>query len=98
MMKKFKKGTFELEKNVTDPVAFEEPIKPKLMKIIEWATKHEIAITFGTSANNTYLCEYDVRAETVQMCKGYVVELKAMLKDIFPKVRRLYECTGNQLW
>ena len=98
MMKKLKKGVFEIEKNVTDPVAFEEPIKPKLMEIIEWATKHEIGIAFGTSADNTYLCEYDVRAETVQMCKGYVAELKAMLKNIFPKTRRLYEWTGEQLW
>lgn len=97
-MKKFIKGTFELEKDVTDLVAFEEPIKPQLLEIIEWANKYEIGITFGTSDDNTYLCEFDVTAKTVQMCKGYVAELNAMLKDIFPKTRKIIEWRGDKLW
>lgn len=95
-MKKFIKGTFELEKNVTDLETFEEPIKPKLMKIIDWANKNEIGIVFGTSDDNTYLCEFDATAETVQMCKGYVAELKTMLKEIFPKARKVIEWRGDQ--
>ena len=95
-MKKFIKGTFELEKGVTDLVGFEETIKPQLLEIIDWANKNEIGITIGTSEDNTYLCEFDVTARTVQMCRGYVEELKSMLKAIFPKARKIIEWRGDR--
>lgn len=98
MAKKFIRGTFELEKNVTDLVSFEQPKMPQLMKIIEWAKKNGVGVTFGTSADDTYLCEFDVTAQTIQMCKGYVAELKSMLKDIFPKASKIVEWQGNILW
>ena len=98
MPKKFIRGTFELEQNVTDLEAFEHPKMPKLMEIIEWAKKNGVALTFGTSEDNTYLCEFDVVAKTVQMCKGYKEELKAMLKEIFPKARCIVEWRGDKLF
>lgn len=98
MPKKFIRGTFELAKNVTDIEAFEEPKMPKLMEIIEWAKKNGVALAFGTSEDNTYLCVYDVVANTVQMCKGYKEELKAMLKEIFPKPVCVMEWRGDKLW
>lgn len=45
MPKKFIRGTFELEQNVTDLEAFEHPKMPKLMEIIEWAKKNGVAMT-----------------------------------------------------
>lgn len=98
MPKKFIRGTFELQKDVTDIEAFEAPIMPQLMEIIDWAKKNGVGLTFGTSEDNTYLCEFDVVANTVQLCKGYKAELKDLLKKIFPKVRCIVEWQGNQLW
>lgn len=95
MMHRFKKGTFMLKEGVTDLVAFEEPIRPKLQKIIDWATQEGIGLKFGTSEDNTYLCEYDVVARTNQLCAGYVSELKAMLKELFPKVSMIREWSGT---
>jgi hypothetical protein len=98
MAKKYIRGTFELEKNVTDLVAFEEKRKPQLMNIVDWATANGVGITFGTSEDNTYLCEFDTKARTLQMCKGYVAELKALLKTLFPKARVVLQYEGNILW
>lgn len=98
MAKKFIRGTFELEKDVTDLDAFEEKRKPQLMGVINWATDNGVGVTFGASEDNTYLCEFDTTARTVQMCKGYVAELKAMLKTIFPKARVIIQYTGDILW
>jgi hypothetical protein len=96
--KKYIRGVFELELNVTDPDAFEEKRKPELLGIIDWATKNDVGVKFGTSEDNTYLCEFDTRARTVQMCKGYVAELKALLKTFFPKARVVLQYTGDILW
>jgi len=98
MAKKYIRGVFELEQNVTDLVAFEEKRKPQLLGIVDWATANDIGITFGASEDNTYLCEFDTKARTVQMCKGYVAELKAMLKTLFPKARVVLQYQGNILW
>lgn len=97
MPKRFKKGTLILKEGVTDLVAFEEPIMPQLKEIIAWGEKNDIGLAFGTSEDNTYLCEYDVSAETDQLCKGYVSELKSMLKKLFPKLRLHMEWSGRYL-
>lgn len=94
MGNRFKKGTFMLKEGVTDLVAFEEPILPGLKNIILWATQNGIDLRFGTSDDGTYLCEYHVVARTNQLCGGYVSELKAMLKELFPKVSRIVEWSG----
>ena len=57
---KFIKGAIELDKNVTDLTAYEEPKKNKLDEIVEWCNKYNVYIIFGTSDDNTYLCEYKV--------------------------------------
>ncbi len=98
MAKKYIRGTFELEKNVTDLVAFEEKRKPQLMNSIDWATANKVGVTFGTSEDNTYLCEFYTQARTLQLCKGYVAELTAMLKTLFPKARVVLQYEGNILW
>lgn len=95
MGNRFKKGTFMLKEGVTDLVAFEAPILPKLKKIIDWATLNGIDLRVGTSENGTYLCEYHVVARTNQLCAGYVSELKVMLKELFPKVCRIVEWSGT---
>lgn len=95
MKHRFKKGTFQLKEGVTDLVAFEEPIRPQLMKIIDWASENGIGLKFGTSEDNTYLCEYDVVCLTDKLCAGYVSELKAMLKVLFPKICRIREWSGT---
>jgi hypothetical protein len=98
MAKKFIRGTFELAEGVTDLKAFEEKRESSLMDIINWATANEIGVTFGTSADDTYLCEFRVTARTLKACKGYVADLKSMLKSLFPKTRIVLQYEGDILW
>ena len=86
MAKKFKKGAFVLKEGVTDLVAFEKPIEAQLKEIIAWAERNRVELAFGTTENNTYICEYKVVANTNQLCRGLVAELKAMVKKLFPKL------------
>lgn len=97
MAKKFIRGTFELEKDVTDLVTFEAKIESELTEIVSWAKANNVGLNIGTSEDNTYLCEFTVTARTDQMCKGYVAELKEMWKQIFPKSRILFQASGNLL-
>ena len=94
-MRKFTEGTFELDKNVTDIVKYEKEREEFLKGIISWADKNDIGILFGTSDDNYYLCQFNIVADTVAMCKGYVSELKAKLKKHFPRVRLIYQGNGN---
>lgn len=95
MAKKFKKGAFALQKDVTDLEAFEKPIEAQLHEIIAWADKNEIHLAFGTTEGNTYLCEFHIVAQTASLCKGYVSELRAKLKKLFPKLYLSYEWSGD---
>lgn len=97
MAKKFIRGTFELEKNVVDLEGFESKIQKQLTEIVNWAKVNNVALNIGTSEDNTYLCEFQATGRTKQMCDGYVAELKAMWKQIFPKTRLLFQASGNIL-
>lgn len=97
-MRKFAKGTFELDLNVTNLEEYEKSRKDFLEGVVSWADKIEMAILFGTSDDGTYLCEFDVKANTKKLCDGYVAELKSMLKSKFPKIRLLYQANGNYLY
>lgn len=97
-MKKFIKGAIKLDENVTDLTAYEEPKKKKLDEIMEWCTKYNIYIIFGTSEDNKYLCEYKIVANTKAMCKGVMKELQEMLKRVFPYANSLWLIEGSQLY
>lgn len=97
-MKKFIKGTFELDKNITDLVAYEEPMKAKIEKLNEWCTKYGIDFICGTSDDNTYLCEYKIVANTKAMCNGLLKEFKSMLKEMYPYVKLIWQGSGDILW
>ena len=97
-MKKFIKGAIALDKNITDLVAYEEPKKKKLDEVLEWCNRYNIYIIFGTSDDNTYLCEYKIVANTKAMCNGLKKELEQMLKDFFPQVKSLWFAGGSQLY
>ena len=94
-MKRFIKGIFELDKNVTDLVAYEEKKKVQLLNIVDWCNRFEVEINLGTADDNTYLCEYKIVANTKAMCKGLLKELKQMLKDCFPYVETLLQMEGD---
>ncbi len=97
-MKKFVKGTFELDKNVTDLAAYEEKKKVKILEIVDWCNDFGVAIQMGTADDDTYLCEYKIVAKTKSMCNGLLREFKEMLKDCFPYVKLVYQAKGDQLW
>ena len=96
-MKKFIRGTFELEQNIGDLNVYEAKKELYVKSIVQWANKHCVDVLLGESEDNCYLCEYVVRANTDALCKGYVAELKHMLKIGFPKIRLLYQASGNFL-
>ena len=94
-MKKFIKGTFELDTEVWDLPEYERPKEAALRSILDWGTELGIAIRFGTSSDGSYLCEYNVRARTASLCRGYVAELRQLLKPHFPKVETLFQASGD---
>lgn len=94
-MKKFIKGTLELDTDVQDLVEYENARKPAILSIFDWGDKHGVSIRVGLSDDGAYLCEYKVRARTVAMCRGYVSELRQLLKPHFPKVESIYQASGD---
>lgn len=97
-MKKFIKGTFELDQNIGDLTEYEAKKELWLKSVIQWANEHDIEIVFGASDDDCYLCEYMARANTSSLCRGYAAELRKMLKIGFPKIKLLYQASGNLLW
>lgn len=97
-MRKFIQGTFELDYDVKDLISYEESHKTALENIIDWSNDYEMSIMFGTSKDDTYLCEYDVICNTAAMCKGVVAELKHMLKSEFKKTKSVRQFSGNYLY
>ena len=97
-MKKFIKGTFELDKDVTDLEAYEENKKQKILEIVDWCNRFGVAINCGTADDNTYLCEYKIVANTKSMCNGLLQEFKELLKDCYPYVKMVWQGSGDILW
>ena len=94
-MKKFIKGTFELDKDVADLETYEENKKEKLLAIVDWCTRFGVSIHCGTADDHTYLCEYKIVANTKAMCNGLLTELRALLKDCFPYVSSIFQGSGD---
>lgn len=93
-MKKFIRGTLELDKNVTDLAAYEKPIERKLDEILDWCESFNVSIQFGTADDNTYLCEYRIVANTKALCNGLFRELKELLHEVFPYVKSFWQVSG----
>ena len=94
-MKKFVKGALELDKNVTDLVAYEKTKELKLKAICDWGDKFGVYIQFGTTEDNRYLCEYRITANTKALCNGLFRELKDLLNDVFPSPKPLWQVGGS---
>ena len=97
-MKKFIKGTIELDKNITDLEAYEKTKEHYLKAIRAFCDKYDIEFIMGTSDDNYYLIEYKIIANTKSLCKGILSEMKDLLKRYFPYAKSLWEASGDQLW
>lgn len=95
-MKKFVRGTLQLAEYVEDIDAYTEKHRKFFEDVVDWADRMEVQVTFGTSNDNAYLCEYVIIGQTNQYCKGLFSELKAMLKPVFPKVKSLFQGSGDK--
>lgn len=95
MAGKFIKGTYELDKDVTDIVAYEEEKKEKIIKIVGWCRDMNVAINLGTADDNTYLCEYKIVRRTKAECSSILQELKRQLKNCFPFVKMNWQGSGD---
>lgn len=95
-MRKFVRGTLQLEEYVEDTDAYTEKHRKFLESIVEWAERMDMQVTFGASEDNVYLCEYAIIGNTKQYCNGLFSELKGMLKPVFPKTKTLVQYSGNK--
>lgn len=95
-MRKFIRGTLQLEEYVEDTEAYTKKHRKFLEGIVAWAERMDVQITFGTSNDNAYLCEYVIIGNTQQYCKGLFSELKEMLKPVFPKLKNLFQGSGDK--
>lgn len=97
-MRKFIKGTFELNQNITDLDEYEKQHETMLNNLIEWAKRFNVSINIGTSDDNTYLCEYKIVGNTASYCKGLCSELRQMLKAEYPKTKSIWQGSGDVLF
>ena len=97
-MKKFIRGTFELDQNVVDLIGYEEKHMDAIKEIIDWANKYDVEIKMGTSEDDSYLIEYKIIGSTRAFCKGLLSELKLLLKKEWKKAESLMEASGDILW
>lgn len=97
-MKKFIKGTFELDKDVINLEEYEDKHNIAIEEIIDWANSYNVAINMGTSDDNTYLLEYKIVGKTASSCKGLLSELRSMLKDEWKKTQSVWQASGDILW
>ena len=97
-MKKFIKGTFELDKDVINLEEYEDKHNIAIEEIIDWANSYNVAINMGTSDDNTYLLEYKIVGKTASLCKGLLSELRSMLKDEWKKTKSVWQASGDILW
>lgn len=97
-MKKFIKGTFELDKDVINLEEYEDNHTIAIEEIIDWANSYNVAINMGTSDDNTYLLEYKIVGKTASFCKGLLSELRSMLKDEWKKTQSVWQASGDILW
>lgn len=97
-MKKFIKGTFELDKDVINLEEYEDKHKTALEEIIDWANSLDVDVLFGTSDDNAYLIEYKIVGKTASLCKGLLSELRSMLKDEWKKTQSVWQASGDILW
>ena len=96
--KKFVRGSYTLAANITDPDAYYQEHKAAIVGVIKWADQVGMYVGFGTSSDNTYLCEYDTTQFTKSMCTGLANELKARLKAEWKSSVKLgYQVYGDSL-
>ena len=96
--RKFVRGSFALATNITDLDAYYLEHKTAIDSIVEWADQIGMYVGFGTSSDNTYLCEYETTQSTKSMCIGLANELKARLKAEWKSSVKLgYQAYGDRL-
>ena len=96
-MKKFIKGTFELDQNVVDLLKYEEKHIKAIEEIIDWANKFDVEIRMGTAEDDSYLIEYRIVGNTTAFCKSLLSELKPIIKKEWKKAKSLMETSGSIL-
>ena len=93
--RKFVQGSYTLAVNITDLDAYYQEHKTTIDEIVKWADQVGMYVRFGTSSDNTYLCEYETTQNTKSMCTGLANELKARLKAEWKSSVRLgYQAYG----
>lgn len=96
--RKFVQGAYTLAADITDLDAYYQEHKTTIDEIIKWADQIGIYVGFGTSSDNTYLCEYETTQRTKSMCTSIANELKAKLKVEWKSSVQLgYQAYGDRL-
>lgn len=81
-----------------DPDAYYQEHRAAIDGVIKWADQVGMYVGFGTSTDNTYLCEYDTTQFTKSMCIGLANELKVRLKAEWKSSVKLgYQAYGDSL-
>lgn len=96
--RKFVRGSYTLAADITDLDAYYQEHKTTIDEIIKWADQIGMYVGFGTSSDNTYLCEYETTQRTKPMCTSIANELKAKLKAEWKSSVQLgYQAYGDRL-
>lgn len=96
--RKFVRGAFTLDDDITDLDTYYQEHKSVIDEILKWAERVDMYVGFGTSSDNTYMCEYNTVQLTKSMCTGLANELKAKLKAEWrSSVQFAYQACGDCL-
>ena len=97
MKKHIVHGSFILEEGVGSAEEFYVAHKNIIDSIVDWANNYKFYAAFGTSDDNSYLCEYEFEGATKQYIKGLISELKTKLKVEFKHIRIGYQIFGEKV-
>lgn len=94
-MRKYVRGSFHLDFNISDIETYTVNHQKEINKVCDWGNDLLIAVRFGTTKNDEFICEYLVKGNTASYCNGLVSELRAMLKETWKSISIIYKESGE---
>ena len=79
--RKFVRGAYTLAADITDLDAYYQEHKTTIDEIIKWADQIGMYVGFGTSSDNTYLCEYENHTANKVYVYRHCQRIKSKIKS-----------------
>ena len=91
----FIKGTYKLDRNITDLQEYEDSHSAIIQKIMEFAQDADFQISFDLLDDDCYGCMYEITGKNYTACQKLHKELFSKLRDKWKKMERVFEYSGD---